>query len=145
MSLDTGSRGSNYSNFLYFCIFLECIKVWLGVMVWNAQILMPCFLLSVRLLELVPGCWKCSKLAQFFIKSWVFLAQWMNEFHIVEFHVFPTKDDHLWTLGVVVVLWLIVIGKWLQIHAIAVFEIQVYLVWMGLICLSTNLSKFVFD
>ena len=24
--------------------------------------------------------------------SW---AQWMNEFGIVEFHVFPVKDDHL--------------------------------------------------
>ena len=39
---------------------------------------------------------------------------------------------------------LIASGKWLKIHAITVFGVQVYLVWMVLIFLSTNYSKFVF-
>ena len=43
---------------------------------------------------------KGVKFTLFLVDPCVPLAQWTNEFLVVEFHVFPTKVDHILILGV---------------------------------------------
>ena len=43
---------------------------------------------------------KGAKFTLFPEDTCVSLAWWMNEFLVVEFHVFPTKVEHILTLGV---------------------------------------------
>ena len=43
---------------------------------------------------------KGVKFTLFMEDPYVSLAQWMNKFLVGEFHIFPTKVDHILTLGV---------------------------------------------
>ena len=43
---------------------------------------------------------KGAKFMLFPVDPCVSLAQWMNEFPVVEFCIFPTKVHHILTLGV---------------------------------------------
>ena len=67
----------------------------LGAMYELLEILTSDFPSSVKVLYLVPGSWKWMKFMPFFENLGSSWAQWTNEFWIVEFCVFPTKDDHL--------------------------------------------------
>ena len=58
------------------------------------KILSSNFLSSVRVLQMVLGSWKWMNFMPFSENLWCSRAQWMNQFWIVEFHVFPVKDDH---------------------------------------------------
>ena len=42
---------------------------------------------------------KGAKFVLFLEDPCVSLAWWMNEFLVVEFHIFPTKVNHILTLG----------------------------------------------
>ena len=77
-----------------FLVFLQCIMVWLGAIYKILKILNSDFLSFVRVLQLVPGCWKWMNFVPFSENLGCSWAQWMNEFWIVEFHVFPVKDNH---------------------------------------------------
>ena len=66
----------------------------LGALYKFLKILSSDFLSSVRVLQLVPGSRKWMKFMPFSENLGSSWAQWMNEFGIVEFHVFSAKDDH---------------------------------------------------
>ena len=70
--------------------------------------------------------------------------QWMNEFRIIEFYVFPAKDDHLCVLGSCHGNFNIKgVQNSSQFMLLLGFGVHVYLLWTGLIFISVNDTKFV--
>ena len=64
------------------------------------KILLAEYLLSMRVLQLDPGTVKGVKFTLFLEDPCGSLAWWMNEYLVVEFCIFPTKVNHILTLGV---------------------------------------------
>ena len=78
MGLDTGSRSLNYSNLLLFSYFLQCMKVWLSVMVWNTW--SSKILFSFVHEGTVTGPWmqEMTKIHIILWRSWIFTG-WVDE------------------------------------------------------------------
>ena len=88
-------QGFHSGNAQNSCSSAICIKVQLSALVEILKIQNPDFFFILE--GTVTGPWnlEMDKVMSFLQYLGVSLAQWTNIFWVVEFHVFPAKDDHL--------------------------------------------------